>query len=95
MIIMNQQRSCLYNWEDVARAYVSGSGLTVCMISRSGQGGELGRYNRQDHARTALAMMGAAIRDGETMFEFPSAESFSQMVHREQVKTKANKHGGS
>ena len=94
MIIMNQAKTAIYNFDDISKVYVSSTGIQA--ETRTRNGGQLGKYRNQETCSFVLQMMASAVQDGEALFEFPSEQEMEHAKqHRSHVKVKENRHGGS
>ena len=72
MVIMNQGKSALWNFNDVTRLVVNGDGKTINITASGGSGGGMGEYRDRQQCQFVLGMVASAYQAGEEFFQMPS-----------------------
>lgn len=105
MIILNFDKTAAINMNYVADIHIQNDNktLTIDYANNSNvRGGSLcaGKYQNKEECSYTLEMYIAAVRNGETTFEFPTQQELAQHLQAAKqcgihVKTEKNRHGGS
>lgn len=96
MLIFIQSHQAVWNFDDVSRINVNGSGTGIVLTTRNGNGGELGKYRNREVCTYVMEMLVSAIEDGEPSFTFPTEESLEHArQHGSKVTNRKVSHGGS
>lgn len=94
MIIFTQNKQAVWNFDDMSRLHVTGTGTGIQAVGRNGSGGEIARYRNREWCVYALEMLISAIEAGDKTFTFPNER---EMEHRTAhgVSGGGKRHGGS
>ena len=102
MLIIGKGRDCIVNADHITKLYVGGDGCAVKVEFQNGQGTQMGRYDTNRAAITAIEMLVDRIKEKRDVVVFPDDESVKQKIIHESAgrsrlfhgkKTKS--HGGS
>ena len=94
MVIVSQSRKAIWNFDDVSRLHVTGSGKSIAVMTKTGNGGEMGKYKSDEQCQFVLGMLVAAISAGDISFRFPE-QSELEYVHQHGSSGGGCGHGGS
>lgn len=94
MILVNQTKQAIWNFDDVSRLHVNGQRNGIQVVARNGSGGELGRYRGQEQCTYVMELFAAAIAADDKVFVFPTEV---ELEHARQHGTSGGgrRHGGS
>lgn len=104
MLIVAKGAACILNTEYITKIYVGSDGCAIKADFQNGQGTQIGRYDTNKAAITAMTMVAEELKrlseKGSAVF-FPDDEAVKQQIIHEDVKIhpvngqKRKSHGGS
>lgn len=95
--IYTQNKQAIWNYDDVSRIHITGSGKGINVIARGGAGGEAAKYSTRDQCIFVMEMLMAALEADDRTFVFPEEAELEQcMLHKRHSSSGGgNRHGGS
>lgn len=94
MILVTQNKQAVWNFDDISRLHVTGSGTGIQAVAKNGAGGEIAKYKNRDQCVCVLMMLETAIRADERTFSFPNVESLEHVKYHSSSGG-GKRHGGS
>ena len=100
MFIVSKDRNSIVNVEQITAVFVGADNCTIKADYQNGKGCQLGRYNSEAAARTALGIVADAIEKTEVCF-MPDDNSINAKINLEEQRQhhisgkKKKGHGGS
>lgn len=94
MILYTQNKQAIWNFDDISRLHVTGTGAGIQAVAKNGSGGEIAKYRNRDQSTCVMGMLVSAIDAGERTFTFPSE---MELEHAKQhgASGGGKRHGGS
>ena len=95
--IYTQNKQAIWNYDDVSRIHITGSGKGINVVAKGGAGGEAAKYRTRDQCIYVMEMLMAALAADDRTFVFPGeVELEQQMQHmRHSCSGGGSRHGGS
>lgn len=96
MYIMSKDGLSLINMNKVETIYIKERTRAISATFPNGGGCHLAGYEKLENTKFALEALYSAITANDTIFRFPHETDLdTAKQHREHVKTKKTRHGGS
>ena len=94
MILFTQNRHAIWNFDDISRIHISGTGTSILVVTRTGNGGELAKYRTREQTVFVMGMIESAIVAQERSFALPTER---ELEHPRQHGSRGggSDHGGS
>lgn len=94
MVIITQNKQAIWQFNDITRLHVTGTGTGIQAVAQNGSGGEIAKYKNRDQCIIALGMLVAAIDANENTFSFPGENELQRNIQHS-VSGGGKRHGGS
>lgn len=94
MIIFSQNKQALWNFDELVRLHITGTGKGIQAVGKNGVGGEVANYRNREWCVYALEMLIAAINAGDKTFRFPEEREMEHSTAHG-VSGGGKRHGGS
>lgn len=92
--IYAQNRQAIWNYADISRFHVTGTGTGIQAVAKNGSGGELARYKSREQCTYVLGMLMSALDADDRTFTFP-AEREIEYAKQHSATGGGKRHGGS